>query len=88
MPHEPCLLPPHDHLPPHALATRTRPCHTTHACCCGGAGMVVWEGSWVLIEALRDPEHWLGARLAGKRVVELGAGTGARRIVHLSGKAS
>jgi len=50
--------------------------------------MVVWEGSWVLIEALRDPEHWLGARLAGKRVVELGAGTGARRIVHLSGKAS
>ena len=38
--------------------------------------MVVWEGSWVLVEALRDPEHWLGARLAGKRVVELGAGTG------------
>jgi len=39
-------------------------------------GMVVWEGSWVLIEALRDPAHWLGARLRGKRVVELGAGTG------------
>ena len=45
-------------------------------CLLGGAGMVVWEGSWVLVEALRDPEHWLGARLAGKRVVELGAGTG------------
>ena len=54
---------------------------TPHACCCGGAGLVGGEGSWVLIEALRDPEHWLGARLAGKRVVELGAGTGARRIV-------
>ena len=40
------------------------------------SGMVVWEGSWVLVEALRDPQHWLGARLAGKRVVELGAGTG------------
>ena len=39
-------------------------------------GMVVWEGSWVLIEALSDPEHWLSARLRGRRVVELGAGTG------------
>ena len=39
-------------------------------------GMVVWEGSWVLIELLRDPSHWLCGRLRGKRVVELGAGTG------------
>lgn len=40
-------------------------------------GMVVWEGSWVLVEVLRDPSsHWLCERLRGRRVVELGAGTG------------
>ena len=39
-------------------------------------GMVVWEGSWALIALLRDPSHWICARLRGARVVELGAGTG------------
>ena len=39
-------------------------------------GMVVWEGSWALIALLRDPSHWVCARLRGARVVELGAGTG------------
>ena len=39
-------------------------------------GMVVWEGSWALVEALADPDSWVSAKLRGARVVELGAGTG------------
>lgn len=38
---------------------------------------LVWEGSWALIELLRREEDaWLRRLVAGKRVLELGAGTG------------
>ena len=35
--------------------------------------MQIWEGSWVMIDLLKGQ---LGDDLRGKRVVELGSGTG------------
>lgn len=40
-------------------------------------GFLIWEGCWVLIELLRGN---LAARIRGKRVLELGAGTGLAGI--------
>ena len=39
----------------------------------GATGFAVWDGAWALIEQLRGD---LGDRLRGKRVLELGSGTG------------
>jgi len=43
---------------------------------------LVWEGSWALIELLqRDGDPWLRSLVRGKRVLELGAGTGLLGLV-------
>lgn len=40
----------------------------------GSTGFLLWPGTWVLIDMLKSTE--LGQMLHGKRVVELGSGTG------------
>jgi len=37
---------------------------------------LVWEGSWAVVELLRQPDDWLSLLIHGARVLELGSGTG------------
>eukprot|EP00039_Didymoeca_costata_P003880 m.70291 g.70291 ORF g.70291 m.70291 type:complete len:145 (+) comp12121_c0_seq7:217-651(+) len=39
-------------------------------------GMMVWEGTWSFVELLRTNRESIVDRLKGRRVLELGAGTG------------
>uniref|UniRef100_A0A7S0L401 Calmodulin-lysine N-methyltransferase n=1 Tax=Coccolithus braarudii TaxID=221442 RepID=A0A7S0L401_9EUKA len=37
---------------------------------------LVWEGSWAVVQLLREQESWLSQLVVGKHVLELGSGTG------------
>ena len=40
----------------------------------GATGFTVWDGAWAMIEQIRSSE--MGNRILGKKVIELGSGTG------------
>jgi len=64
-------------LEPACWRQRRRTCPQQDYSVAASTAWLVWEGSWALIESLgREHDPWLRELVQGKRVLELGAGTG------------